>query len=442
MILVSQGFLFDPSCDEMKQTVRASLRANAPVFFVDTRGLVSMPEAFTAQWGRPTDNQDVVAVLADVTRDGEGSEAVALDTGGFVVKNSNDLTAGMTRIAAESRVYYLLGYSPSETRRDGSFRSIEVRLREGHARGLKLRTRRGYYAPKGEATPRGRSDGSKSDPLIGRALDSPLEIGEIGLRAASYVFDEALRDQLSLALAVELDLSRLTLEEEKGRYRGQLAFLIEAQHRETGEYYRVDERIALELLPETKKRLEREWHLVVRHLTLPPGGYQAKIVVRDLAGTRVGSLLHDFEVRKAEGFRLTTPILTDAVERGAGGRLVPVVRATRVFAAGTTLYCQFGALGAARDRDTGGVRVSSAYEIRRTTDGVVVRPSEASQIQPTSLGSLLRLIGINLSATGPGNYELVLRVWDEVGGERVEIREPFELEAAPAAKRFVEDLER
>jgi len=34
-----------------------------------------------------------VAVLADITLDAAGSEAIADDTGGFVVRNSNDLAA-------------------------------------------------------------------------------------------------------------------------------------------------------------------------------------------------------------------------------------------------------------------------------------------------------------------------------------------------------------
>ena len=68
-------------------------------------------------------------MLADLSREAEGSESLALDTGGFVVKNSNDLSGGINRVSSESRVYYLLGYNPTDLRRDGKFRKIEVKLR-------------------------------------------------------------------------------------------------------------------------------------------------------------------------------------------------------------------------------------------------------------------------------------------------------------------------
>ena len=149
MILVSQGFIYDIQLDEMKNVVDASRRINVPVYFVDTRGLVALPDAFTAAFGRPLESQDVVAVLADITRDAEGSEAIALDTGGFVIKNSNDLAGGMARVSSESRTYYLLGYTPTDLTHDGKFRRIEVSLTpaaRARAKDLQVRARRGYYA--------------------------------------------------------------------------------------------------------------------------------------------------------------------------------------------------------------------------------------------------------------------------------------------------------
>src|SRR5262249_46907500 len=148
MVLVSQGFIFEPDFKEMKDLVQASLRVNVPVYFIDTRGLKALPDFMTAAFANSFDVQDTVAVLADIARESEGSEAVALDTGGFVVKNTNDLESGILRVSNESQAYYLLGYNPSDATRDGSYRKIEVRLQPAKAKGLKVRARRGYYAPK------------------------------------------------------------------------------------------------------------------------------------------------------------------------------------------------------------------------------------------------------------------------------------------------------
>src|SRR5512143_3981065 len=131
----------------MKDVTLASRRQNVPIYFIDTRGLQGLPDAFTAAFGRPIEVQDVVAVLADLTRDAEGSEALAIDTGGFVVKNSNDLSGGISRVSSESRAYYLLGYNPTDLRRDGKFRRIEVKLRPQASKGLTVRAQRAASAP-------------------------------------------------------------------------------------------------------------------------------------------------------------------------------------------------------------------------------------------------------------------------------------------------------
>lgn len=68
------------------------------------------------------------------------------ETGGRVVQTSRprDLSAAFGEIAAELRTQYLLGYTPSNPRHDGSFRKIHLRGLRGD---YKIQARRGYYAP-------------------------------------------------------------------------------------------------------------------------------------------------------------------------------------------------------------------------------------------------------------------------------------------------------
>jgi len=431
MILISQGFVYDLELREMKKVVEASLRSNTPIYFIDSRGLVGLPDSFTAAFGPPIDVQDTVAVLADITRDAEGTESLALDTGGFVVKNSNDLSGGIARVSSESRIYYLLGYNPTDLRRDGRFRKIEVKLLAKRPGGLRIRARRGYYAPQegGPAVPVPRTD-----PVIARALDSPFEARELPLRVAAYSFDETLKDHISVTLAAEIDARALTFKEEDGRAKDQVAFLIEAQHRESGEYYRVDEKIELSLLPETRQKLLATWYPVVRDFSLPPGGYQAKVVVQDLNGGRIGSVIHDFEVASPAGFRVSTPILTDTVESATGaGAPKPILLVRRSFAPGAMLYCQFAVYGATPDPATHQPRVTSGYEIRRA-GGAVLKRSPRTTITPTSLGALLRFQGIALPPAEPGPYEIVLSVRDEIGNRAIYAKEEFVIEAPETRK--------
>ena len=84
-----------------------------------------------------------VVVYALDTRD--AMNALAADTGGFLVENSNNLRAGLREMLKDTETYYVLAYEPTNTKRDGGFRRIEVRL--PGVPGARVRTRSGYFAP-------------------------------------------------------------------------------------------------------------------------------------------------------------------------------------------------------------------------------------------------------------------------------------------------------
>jgi VWFA-related protein len=68
------------------------------------------------------------------------------ETGGRVihVDRPEKTAAAFQELADELRTQYLLGYSPTNTRRDGAFRKIRVNVRSGN---YKIQARNGYYAP-------------------------------------------------------------------------------------------------------------------------------------------------------------------------------------------------------------------------------------------------------------------------------------------------------
>ena len=83
---------------------------------------------------------------------GYGGESVlrklSEDTGGRVIQanNARDTSEAFQQIARELRTQYLLGYTPTNTKLDGTFRKIAVKVRTEN---VKVDARRGYYAPAG-----------------------------------------------------------------------------------------------------------------------------------------------------------------------------------------------------------------------------------------------------------------------------------------------------
>lgn len=430
LILVSEGFIYDPNMDEFKKVVQASRRSNAAIYFLDTRGLEGMPLPMTAEFGPMIDEQDIGAAFSESIEASEGSESLASDSGGFSVRNTNDLSRGIRRIADESRAYYLLGYNPTNTVRDGRFRKIQVKVPAG--KGYQIRARKGYYAPmEGRNALAPRPGGA--DPEIQAALDSPYDVQEVPLRMTAYVFDETILGKANVVIVAETDVREFGFKEEGGRFLDTLEFLLVAAHRETGEFYRYDQRIEMKLLPTTRAKLQ--WYPITRDFELAPGGYQAKIVVRDKNSGRIGTLVHEFEVPPLGPFRVSTPVLSDTLQPGPPGEKTnpqPTMLARRDFPAGTMLMTQFEVYGAAKEKASGMPRVTAGYEIRRS-DGTVVTHVDPTPIQPTSLGKLMRLVGTKLVDSTPGEYELVLSLKDEIAGKALEVKEPFLVTAAPAS---------
>ena len=67
-------------------------------------------------------------------------------TGGRVIqtKSGKGTSEAFQQIARELRTQYLLGYTPTNNKLDGTFRKIDVKVRTPN---VKVSARRGYYAP-------------------------------------------------------------------------------------------------------------------------------------------------------------------------------------------------------------------------------------------------------------------------------------------------------
>lgn len=109
-------------------------RGNVTFYPVHARGLV----AFDSPIDQPLPQQQDAANAR--TRQ-QSMRALAIDTEGEALVATNDIEGGLTRIAADLSSYYLLGYSSTNTRLDGRFRSITVRVQRP---GVRVRARRGY----------------------------------------------------------------------------------------------------------------------------------------------------------------------------------------------------------------------------------------------------------------------------------------------------------
>ena len=235
-----------------------------------------------------------------------------------------------------------------------------------------VRARKGYDAPSDDGDAGHRRPGV--DSALQEALDSPYEIGTIPLRMTHFVGDETTLGKAHVEVVTEVDLRGLDLEPREGRYLGGFEFLLVTAHRETGESFRYDQKVEMKLLPATRDRLRKTWFPVRREFDLQPGGYQAKIVVRDVRSGRVATVVHRFEVPEIAAFRVSTPSSPTAAGRGTRvierRKTTPRRALTVVVLLSSSLLLSAQSLGqaAGRERERRETAVASASKVLTDKD--------------------------------------------------------------------------
>jgi VWFA-related protein len=428
LVLISEGFVDDPSQEGIKRLVTVARQVNAAVYFVDVSGLRLLNPMYSAEFGnQAVDAGDLLGAIADLSREGEGAVALAEKTGGFAIRDSNDFENGAARIGLESQSFYLIGYDPGDIPHDGRFRSLKVRVRGDFT----VRARRGYYAPTEDGSLPGAEKKGKVDPQLQHALDAPTGVRGIPLRMTTYVLDEMGLDWVRVLMVADADVSKMGFKEVEGTRVGTLDTLAVIGHRDSDFAQRDDQQVDLRLRAGAGKG--PVWYSFVREFGLPSGRHQARLVIRDPATNRVGSVIYEFDVPPQDKLRVSTPVLTTRLTESRGGSPTPALVVDRAFAPGSLLYCRFDVFGAKRGTD-GMPRVRSGYALRRK-EGETLGTVAPTFIKPTSMGALARLMEIPLRRMSPGEYELVLTVEDEVAGDSRKLVEGFSIAPARVSSR-------
>jgi len=139
IVFLSDGFVTSGMETTLRSIVGQSARAGARVYAIDVRGLGRGMGSTADQM--QTDSPSGSGPRFDSQSDGVNS--LAVDTGGMMIRNENNIGRALDAIAADTNSYYVLGYQPLNTNFDGKYRKIQIRVKRD---GLKVRARQGYLA--------------------------------------------------------------------------------------------------------------------------------------------------------------------------------------------------------------------------------------------------------------------------------------------------------
>ncbi|HEV8429836.1 MAG TPA: VWA domain-containing protein [Pyrinomonadaceae bacterium] len=177
LFFLSGGFFVEnrqgDAITKMRQITSAAAKSGVVIYSMDTRGLVgSLQDAST---DRPFDpfGQLSLSEHGELTASQDGLNALAADTGGKAVFNTNDLRKGLAPAIKETSTYYLLAWRPDPaSQKQGRFRNLEVKL-IGRP-DLTVRVRKGYF----DLDPAPPTAAAKSEKQPAQTKSTPAQLRE------------------------------------------------------------------------------------------------------------------------------------------------------------------------------------------------------------------------------------------------------------------------
>ncbi len=212
---------------------------------------------------------------------------MASDTGGLFSPRRNDLGRGLKDIIRRQAYVYTLSYNSPGRHADGTYHTI--RLEVTHP-GLTLSYRRGYYAPKEQLV----FENSRKADII-NALDAPGNMNEIPVTLA-YASSQVNDADYTVSFTTHVDIRKLRFQEEDARRRNTISIILAAYDDMDNFINGVDKSVEFRLLDGSYKALLTDGLSSKVQLTLPPGRYKIKSVVREQNQGKIGSIIKAVEI--------------------------------------------------------------------------------------------------------------------------------------------------
>jgi len=343
-----------------------------------------------------------------------GFGTLARDTGGFLIFDTNNISAGLRRVEEELGAYYLLSYAPANEEWDGGYRRIEVRVRRT---GLEVQGRQGYFAVR-TATPTPILE--HEAPVLANLERTPAA-DEIPLRVSALQFPDEYGDSV-VAMVADLPAGGPSLRPAEGddsTWAQDFTVLALIRNEAERIVHKSSRRYVLSWGEERLDDVQVGRVLFEREALLSPGRYTIEIVARDAQSGAMGVARLALELPPAsdDELRVSSLMVVGHAEPHATGDPSPL------FYEGVQLYPN---LGDPVSRDQGqpltflftlrpGARALAAATVELWQGDTSVLQSSIALPSPDPSGQMRVVSGLKLDALEPGPYVLRLRVINAQG---------------------------
>ena len=302
LFFLSGGFLIENRHGDTRTRLRditnAAAKSGVVIYSMDTRGLVASLRDASMELPWDISGQLAVSTHGELTATQDGMNALAVDTGGKALFNTNDLTKGLAPAMKETTSYYLLAWKPDpQTQRQGRFRQLEVKLVDRPD--LTVRVRKGFFDLDPPAAAVASKDSNKKSERSTGAKTVPARLREVIMSAyperalpilMSVDYYDVAGKGPTLSTAIQMPGEFLSFGQQPD---GKIQAVVDL----SGVYY--DDKGSpktsfLERIVTTAPSLEatKGYHADITFTypaSLPPGLYQVRTAARDDKSGRVGS---------------------------------------------------------------------------------------------------------------------------------------------------------
>lgn len=316
-VFVSEGFrAFQASMQsDLSETAARAARANVVFYSIDPNGLdpvsyvagdgqlditdgpaavdfdPNSPTGLVLPSGLPHENPATTTRRRDYFESQDALTAIALDSGGKFFRNTNDIKAGLDSLLQQNEAYYLLGFQPEADKWDGKFHKIKVAV-SGRP-DLTVTTRRGYTAKDVKSDARTTLKPQVAEAL--EAINSPLARRDLYAQLTALYRDNTRREPVMTSL-IQIDAAKLNFQQAGGKHKTKLevlGFVLDVTGRAIDTFSKTAD---LNLDPEGHKELLRDGLLISRTISVRPGVYQVKTLVREHGTGLIGTASSYVEV--------------------------------------------------------------------------------------------------------------------------------------------------
>jgi len=344
---------------ELRSATNAAVLANMAIYTMDIRGLQALPPGGAAQNASlrgksPYNGQSTLNDLNSNFTTQETLVSLSVDTGGRSYLDSNDFSRVFRGVQQDMEMYYLLGYHSTNPARDGKFRRITVRVNRP---GMKLEYRKGYYA----AADFKHSNKEDRERQLQEELASELPSTDLPLYLATGYFRLAdNRYYVPISLIVPGSAIPFSRNRDQDKATLDVLGLVTDEKKFPAGGIRDTVKLAVNAANEVqRKNVQYD-----NGLTLPPGKYHLKIVVRENENGQMGAFETDFTIPdlKSAPLKMSSIVMASQLEPAGkranlndpllrnGSQIVPSV--TRVFSSGQHLYLYYEIYDPAHNRST------------------------------------------------------------------------------------------